>query len=80
MEKCSRKEDTVKFCTHVNCTKIYTKENGVIIDTKYQCHKCGEIISIEEYQDIRHDNCEQCNGSGTMIEQGELYICSCVLL
>ena len=35
------------ICEHINASKIHTYEGAEmkIIDTNYQCNKCGEILT-----------------------------------
>lgn len=73
------KENKIMCKKHLQCTKIYTRENGIIIYEAYQCHICGKIMTVAEYQKVLTDNCSLCNEEGYHEEQGEKYNCECVL-
>ena len=64
-------------CLHLNCLRIDTTCDNVLIDINYQCSECGKVLSIEEYKQVLKDNCSWCEGSGYHEDQGEKYYCGC---
>ena len=69
------------ICEHINASKIHTYEGAEmkIIDTNYQCNKCGEILTQDEYQNILTGSCTNCGGQGYWFDGHTNYKCPCIL-
>ena len=66
-------------CEHLECIPVYTFKGKIVIDRKFQCVKCGTILSESEYQQILRDNCSWCD-SGVIDDGYEKYACRHCLL